>query len=192
MSAFERAAVQRVIDNALAAGVVPPAEVYDIRDRCGTGAQPGVWWEEQNPQVNYVGGCCDGDVHRGPGGCTCWTPVYDVEQAAPIRPGSPDDLQVRPDRCHDCAFRRDSPERRDESMRETLYALADEGQPFWCHDGMRRPARWVHPDGRTVAGDPADWHPAMVLHLPHRADGRVALLCAGWAARVRAGEVRHG
>jgi hypothetical protein len=130
--------------------------------------------------------------HERPrGGCYCWRPVFDVEQADPIPPASPDDIGVQARMCGDCAFRKGSPERAYEFEEEALFSLADEGTPFYCHDGMRRPVRWEHPDGRSIPGDPADWQPPMVCGLPYRTDGRPGLLCAGWAARAaRSDEMR--
>jgi hypothetical protein len=182
MSELERLAVQRVIDQATALGVDVPADIHEIAAKCAAGATPGGWWVEQNPGVDYTPGCCWGESLRGPDGCTCWTPVYNVDQAPPQPDG---DLQIRDSRCDDCAFRQDSPERANEVMEQALYALADTGQPFWCHDGMRRPHHWVHPDGRTVPGDPHDWRPPVADQIAYRANGQPGLLCAGWAARAR-------
>nr|MDT0660822.1 hypothetical protein [Micromonospora sp. DSM 115978] len=62
--------------------------------------------------------------------------------------------------------------------------LAVPTTPFWCHQGMRRPFRWEHPDGRTVDGSPDDYQPPTLAGVPFRADGSPGLLCAGWAART--------
>lgn len=134
------------------------------------------------PDAELIG-CCWGETINGLAGCNCWRPVYDVEQAAPdvravheavVRPGG---------RCGDCAYRRDSPEQADPWTAEELVTAATSGR-FWCHDGMRRPARWVHPGrpGVSVAGSTADWRPPVVDGVPYRADGSQALLCAGWRA----------
>lgn len=88
--------------------------------------------------------------------------------------------------CGDCAFRKDSPERREAFLEEALMELPTTGQPFYCHEDMRRPVRWEHPDGRTVEGSTADWQPPIIGGLPYRLDGRPGLLCAGWAARADA------
>lgn len=183
MSEFERFAIAKLIDKAAAAGVTVPNNVWALCSLHQTGSVGARLWAEQNPgAVPEI--CCDGSID-GPAECECWKPVYDVEQRPPILPTSPDDIQVRDSRCGDCAFRHDSPERADKWMEDALYAAADLGDPFWCHDGMRQPARWVHPDGRTVAGDPNDWQPPVVRGLAFRADGTTALLCSGWAARGR-------
>ncbi len=138
--------------------------------------------------------CCegtgywDGELAR----CTCWTPVYDEDQVSPCLPVDLAAVQARDGLCADCAFRPGSPERTDEYAREELYALADRGRPFWCHDGMRRPDRWVHPLGMTVSGDSDNWTPPTLNGVPFRADGRPAMLCAGWAKRAAAAGVRYG
>lgn len=134
------------------------------------------------------GMCCAGAAINGPHRCTCWRPVYDIEQVDPL----PDVPQVRPaGMCGDCAYRPGSPERQGDPDHagdaELLDDLAASGTPFWCHDGIRRPARWVHPPtGIEVPGHPADYEPPMVGAVPFRANGRMAFLCAGWAARGRA------
>lgn len=184
-SSLVRLAVQRLIDKANSLGVDVPADVQalarvDHADNLGA-----LLWVKANPdQVDEVFGCCYGEALGGAERCTCWTPVYDVDQADPVPPSSPDGIQVRHALCGDCAFRKDSAERADEWSEEALLSLPAAGEPFWCHDGMRRPVRWEHPDGRTVAGSTADWRPAKVGPVPFRADGRPGLLCAGWAARA--------
>lgn len=131
-------------------------------------------------------GCCIGEAVYGLEGCTCWAPVYDTEQSAPVvRPAH--EAVVRPGgRCGDCAYRRDSPENADPFTAEDLVTAAISGR-FWCHDGMRRPRVWVHPGrpGVKLPGSAADWRPAVVGDVPYRADGSQALLCAGWAAEGR-------
>ncbi|MEU4754889.1 hypothetical protein AB0F93_28345, partial [Micromonospora tulbaghiae] len=112
-------------------------------------------------------------------------PVFDVDQADPQLVTSPADITVRARMCGDCAYRPGSPERSEEFMAEELLALPEEGKAFYCHDGMRRPARWEHPDGRVVDGSTDDWQPPMVAGVPYRVAGRPGLLCAGWAAHGR-------
>lgn len=191
MNAFERSAVQRIVDKATAAGVEVPAAVSTWLDTCGSGSYAARAWAAAHPGEDGLG-CCWGDVSRGPEACICWVPVYALEQAPPRPPTSPQDLIAQPAMCGDCAFRKGSPERADAWTEVALLELAEEGKPFWCHAGMRRPAHWEHPDGRVVDGSPDDWKPPMVNGIPYRADGSPGLLCAGWmarAARAR-GEIR--
>jgi len=82
------------------------------------------------------------------------------------------------------AFRKDSPERSVAWEEEALLALPASGDPFWCHDGMRRPSTWRHPAGVLIDGDPADYRPPQRSGIPYRADGSPGLLCAGWMARA--------
>lgn len=187
VSAFERRAIQRIIDQANSLGVDVPKTITDLVCAGGPGNGGAVLWARAHPSEDGPG-CCWGDVINGADGCTCWVPVFDVEQVAPIPPASPDDIGVQTRMCGDCAFRKGSPERAVKYSEETLFDLAATGTPFYCHEGMRRPLRWKHPDGRTIDGSTDDWRPAMAAGLPYRADGRPGLLCAGWAARAsRAG-----
>lgn len=185
---LERRAIQRVIDLATELGVdVPPAvgQMVCVDAPVNNGAR---LWARAHPDKDGPG-CCWGDVIKGPEGCNCWVPVFDTVQADPVPPGRPDDIEVQAGMCGDCAFRKGSPEREHAYSEEALLSLPAEGKAFYCHEGMRRPVRWEHPDGRTVAGSPDDWQPPMVAGLPYRLDGRPGLLCAGWAARAaRAGE----
>jgi hypothetical protein len=129
--------------------------------------------------------CCMGSVNDGPTGCTCWSPIYDLEQVPPaaslvalLEAGI--EPVTRAKRCIDCAFRPDSPEReRDEDL---------EGLPnFWCHQGIRRPIAHRHPDGRIrPEADSADYQPPIVAGVPYRADGTPAERCAGHAQLARA------
>jgi hypothetical protein len=180
VSAFERAAVQRVIDRVTAAGGTVPPEVTAIMDRLdhGDGGHAARTWAREHPASIP---CCEASAYRDLESCTCWVPVFDVDQQ-PARPIGPGDLMVRPGgMCSDCAYRPGSPERVVDFTTDQLRSLPAEGTPFYCHDGIRRPAYWVHPEGRRVEGDPADYQPLVVRGAPYRADGRVALLCAGWA-----------
>lgn len=119
--------------------------------------------------------CCYGSCEYGPTGCTCWEPVFDLVQVAAI-PAKP---VTRRTRCVDCAFRPDSPER----------ARGDEVEDlphFWCHQGIRRPAAFRHPDGRVrKVSDSADYQPPIIDGVPYRADGTPADRCAGWAQTQR-------
>jgi hypothetical protein len=141
--------------------------------------------------------CCIGVIERGPAACTCWRPVYDLDQTDP----DPDTVialvlgteqpPTRHRMCEDCAYRPNSPERSgDERMAgdaDELERLAATGTRFWCHDGMRRPIAWRHPLGMRIpaAGD-GDYQPPIIEGIPWRADGSPGLLCAGWSARHRA------
>lgn len=157
---------------------------------CGADSVAAAAYAEAHPDGEgapvEAGFCCQGAAYRGLAACTCWEPVYDVEQA-PARTELIDgvprtELPARPSRCSDCAYRRDSPERADDYSEEQLLGLALCGEPFWCHDGLRRPASWRHSTlGVTLPGDPDDWKPLIVGGVPYRADGSPALLCAGWA-----------
>ena len=184
MSAFERFAVQRLLDQAADLGVELPAELRDVGALFhDAGTWPARRWAELNPRVEpESAGCCWGEVHRGHEHCLCWIAEFDVEQAEPRPPTGPADIAPEPTMCGDCAFRPGSPERADEWMASALYASASEGKPFFCHRGMRRPVRWRHPDGRVVDGSRDDWQPPMVRGLPYQADGSPGRLCTGWAA----------
>lgn len=126
--------------------------------------------------------CCYGGMHHGPAGCTCWEPVYDVEQADPSLARQP---ETRATCCGDCAYRNGSPER-DDDFGVELRDVAGDGSRFYCHVGMRRVAEWRHPSGRTLPGDPADYRPPVLGEVAFKADGTPASLCAGWAAHRRA------
>lgn len=132
------------------------------------------------------GACCVGAAMGGPSSCTCWEAVYDLEQADPDSDTSPG---VRSAPCDDCAYRPDSPERQgaahvkgDEAM---LQAIVESGQPFWCHQGMRRPVAYVHPSGARFVptGLEAAYAPPDDGGIPLRADGTPADICHGWFTR---------
>lgn len=141
------------------------------------------------------GACCYGEIMNGPSGCTCWKPEYDLDQQAPdgqaarwlaagVQP------VTRRLMCGDCAYRPASPEKSGAEGyagdAEFLEGIAARGERFWCHQGIRRPARWVHPSGAVHAGGLAAYSPPVVDAVPYRADGSPAELCAGWDARRRA------
>lgn len=189
MSAFEQTAIQRVIDKATAAGVPVSDEVHTALEHAAGGSNGGAMaWVAAHPDEDAwppeAFGCCWGSTMRGPAGCYCWVPVFDVEQAEPRPPACAEDLSARPSLCGDCAFRKGSPERADGFSEEALFASAEQGHPFWCHQGMRRPNRWVHPLLGEVEGSPDDWQPPIVNSIPYQADGSPGLLCAGWMARA--------
>lgn len=150
---------------------------------CGTGPS---WPDVGNSEVP----CCDGSAMFGPGRCTCWEPVYDLEQQ-PLQRGA--DAGTRDTKCVDCAYRPGSPERAGDPAaaadHEALLALARSGQTFWCHQGMRRPSRWRHPtSGVEIDGSTLNYEPPIADGKPWKADGTPGDLCAGWAA-IRAREV---
>jgi hypothetical protein len=189
VSSFERLAVQRIIDEATAAGIAVPDAVTEVAEHLAHAMDHSSYaartWAEQHPrEKDWPVGCCIGNDVGGPDRCTCWVPVYDAEQAEPQPITCAEDITVRHTLCGDCAFRKGSPERAETFLEETLFSLAEQRKPFYCHDGMRRPAYWQHPDGRTVEGSTADWQPPMLRGVPYRLDGRPGMLCAGWAARA--------
>jgi hypothetical protein len=149
-------------------------------------------WEAQHPMADDWVPCCSTSAMAArQDACTCWEPVYDMEQATPQLLTSVTELHVQPRPCGDCAYRPGSPELSDEHSAEKLQAItAQPDTPFYCHEGMRRPAYWRHPDGRTVPGEPADYQPPVIAAVPYRADGSPGLLCAGWAARLAANTAR--
>lgn len=132
-------------------------------------------------------GCCWGTTIYGPHRCTCWEPVYDVDQAEPDVDAQ---CGIGPvGGCHDCAYRADSPERAgDELVRndeDDLHYLVAKGIPFWCHQGMRRPIKYVHPSGAEYVppGIEHAFGPPEVNGRPYKADGSPGDLCGGWAQR---------
>lgn len=130
------------------------------------------------------GGCCYGAT-LGPDRCTCWEPVYDVDQQ-PIRAGMPmPPVPVR--MCGDCAYRPGSPERRgDESYTgnaDFLDELVATATPFYCHAGIRRATAWRHPADVEIPGHPGAYDPPIKDAVPYKADGTPANLCAGWLLR---------
>jgi len=137
----------------------------------------------QWPETPTTGSCCWGSVLDGADGCTCWEPVYDLDQQ-PIQKDEP--VAVRGAMCIDCAYRPNSPERRGDPTAaadaEKLQALAARGTTFWCHQGIRRPTHWVHPSGVTKPGDPMNYCPPSADGIPFKADGHPADHCAGWSA----------
>jgi hypothetical protein len=181
VSGFERYAIQRLIDQIREVGGDVPPEVTSTL-AAHVGSYPARTWAAEHPDEDRAP-CCYASWND-PDRCSCWRPVYDVEQTEPRPPERAEDLRVRGNLCGDCAFRKGSPERADAWSEEALFTAAGTGIPFWCHDGMRRPSHWVHPDGRVVEGDPADYTPPTRSGIPYRADGSPGLLCAGWMARA--------
>lgn len=141
------------------------------------------------------GTCCMGAAVYGPNRCTCWVPVFDLEQAdidqdavralaAGVAPN------IRERMCPDCAYRPNSPEKSGDGTyvgdADTLEGLALRGERFWCHQGVRKPVAWRHPSGAEIPGHDGGYEPPIINNVPYRADGTPAELCAGWDARRRA------
>lgn len=127
-------------------------------------------------------GCCYGSVVYGPDRCTCWEPIYDTEQADADLSTEP---TTRAKRCHDCAFRPDSPERATEDGREELEDIVGNlDRTFWCHQGMRKVIGYRHPDGREKPADPDydSYEPLKHDAIAYNADGSAGARCAGWAS----------
>lgn len=135
--------------------------------------------------------CCDGAASKGPAWCTCWMPVYDLEQQ---QPDTSTAHAVRTGMCGDCAYRPGSPEKSgDDSYRgdaNELERLAAQDR-FWCHQGFRKPLRWRHPAGIEIDGHPGNYDPPSVDFVPYKANGTPGELCAGWDARRRALTAQH-
>jgi hypothetical protein len=192
VSEIERRAVQKVIDRARELGMgdqIPQSilELASVHDHNG-GA---VRWARANPdEKTWPGGCCVGNDVYGPERCTCWVPVFDLEQSTELQEiASPLDCDERDKLCGDCAFRPDSPERSDNDgfTEDTLFDMTRSGgrQMFFCHQGVRRAIRYEHPDGRVIEAGPGDYQPVYTGPVPHRADGRAGEVCAGYALHVR-------
>lgn len=131
-------------------------------------------------------GCCYGELHHGPEGCTCWEPTFDDEQAEPDTSTRP---KTRAKCCRDCAYRKGSPERVRGEGPDLRDLAGSPGRAFWCHQGMRLIVAWRHPDGRERPAHPGDYFPAIVNGVPYLADGTAGQRCAGWAT-IREGLLR--
>lgn len=179
---LERRGIELLIDKATAMGVPVPDEIRRILSDGSVHNTGAFLWSQAHPDDDEFRSCCIGNDVKGPEHCTCWLPEWNAVQAEPVLPPKAEDLAPQSRMCGDCAFRPGSPEREDEWLADSLYSLPAQNQPFYCHDGMRRPVRWRHPDGRTIDGSTADWQPPIVNGIPYRLDGRAGSLCAGWAA----------
>ena len=126
--------------------------------------------------------CCTGSAVYGPHRCTCWEPVYDRGQMVPDE-SLP--AVIGRECCKDCAFLLDSPERTgadgyDHNSAEDLERIAwSDSEIFYCHHGMRRVLKWVHPSGQEIEAHPGEYAPAIVGNQAYRADGTPAAVCAG-------------
>lgn len=133
--------------------------------------------------------CCYGEAFGGPMRCTCWEPVYDVEQTPPADGGAPpteEEIPTRSKCCHDCAYRNGSPEReRGEGEQLDDWAL-DGRSEFWCHQGVRRIVAYRHPDGTVLPAGDGEYAPPQgsdpLRPVVFKADGTIGERCAGWAA----------
>lgn len=145
-------------------------------------APPGI--TDDSPSL----GCCWGDVLDGPTRCTCWEPVFDLEQKVLDNGGRvppKDEIPTRSKCCHDCAYRNGSPERERGEGEELLDHARATYREFWCHQGVRRIVAWEHPDGRRVEEPPGCYAPPQgppERPVVWKADGSVGERCAGWAA----------
>lgn len=125
-------------------------------------------------------GCCYGSI-MGPDRCTCWEPVYDIEQSDPNLFDAP---EPRAEPCADCAFRSDSPESRGDERYQSYEFTPT--QPFYCHQGMRRIVAYRHPSGAKVAAAVQDrWSPPERDGIVYKANGMAGDICAGWWSRAR-------
>lgn len=185
---LEKKGVQRLIGKAekLGVGDQVPQHLRDLVTMDHSFNGGAMAWTRAHPEdEDQIRGCCAGESIKGAEFCSCWVPEFDLPQQDLIPPAD-GEMQPRADLCVDCAYRPGSPETADEWMAETLRNLPASGDLFFCHQGMRRPVLWRHPDGRTIPGSPADYQPPFdALGRPYRADGRVGEICAGWAACSR-------
>ena len=132
--------------------------------------------------------CCMGVAVHGPGGCTCWDPVCDIETQADHDGSAPCPAR---DMCSDCAYRKNSPERNGADGyagdADELDHIVIAGKRFFCHQGVRKVLHYLHPCGMTVPAHPADyaWRFAVVgsEKFPIKADGSPADICGGWFKR---------
>ncbi|WKW87196.1 hypothetical protein SAVBUCKETDAWG_70 [Gordonia phage Savbucketdawg] len=133
------------------------------------------------------GACCYGAAFTDGDNCTCWEPVNEPAPV-PIEQCQEGPMPVNRYRCGDCAYRRDSPERQAIDGDTMPYTP---GGVFMCHVGMPRAVRYEHPSGAVVEhpdpdGPHADYDPVTRGDRAWQADGRPAVVCAGWAADDRA------
>lgn len=140
--------------------------------------------EEDWPDLGLI--CCPGSAALGPGRCTCWRPV--VVQAEPLPPTP---LVTRSERCVDCAFRPDSPERKNGELEYVIDAIPSGNSPFYCHQGTTPVVEYRHPSGavfrpRLDEDVPMDYQPRYnSAFRPCKDDGSQQDICAGWASEAR-------
>lgn len=139
---------------------------------------------------DFYGVCCAGAAMYGRDRCTCWEPIYDLEQQPLANSGEP--LELIPTRakcCGDCAYRVGSPEREAGDGDWLVELATGDGRVFWCHQGMRRVVSFRHPDGRELPAGDGDYRPPIgpaERPVAWKANGSVGDRCAGWAAHWRA------
>jgi len=128
--------------------------------------------------------CCYGAAVYDGERCTCWESVVEPEPTQDVQEGP---MPVNAQRCGDCAYRRDSPERQ---LRDGDGMPYVPGGVFLCHVGMPKVVRIEHPCGETRDVPPGvendDYRPVERGYRAWQADGRPAVVCAGWAADHRA------
>lgn len=129
------------------------------------------------------GPCCMASAMRGPRACSCWQPIYDLDQITELALDAA--VETRSSCCDDCAYRNGSPERAD-GYDDELSELAGSRSVFACHQGMRRVIFWRHPDGRELPAGDGAYDPPVVGAVAFKADGQPAERCAGWASHRRA------
>ena len=131
--------------------------------------------------------CCMAAI-IDPTDCTCWRPMIVPHPTQAVQAGP---APVRRSRCGDCAYRRDSRERR-EMEGDPPHFYPD--HTFYCHAGLPRVWAWVHPSGAVRLTprhpDTDDYRPILRNGTVWQADGRPGIVCAGWAADKRAYEER--
>lgn len=138
--------------------------------------------------------CCYPSAEDGPNACTCWEPVYDLDQAPTLASGL-EHIETRSEMCTDCAFRPDSPERQgDDRYNHASDDELRELDHFWCHQGMRKPVAYRHPYGITLTADHDAYDPPQRtvgnIRVPFKADGTPGDRCAGFDAWKRIGASR--
>lgn len=138
-------------------------------------------------RVDEYGTCCAGAAIYGVDRCTCWEPIYDLEQQPLANDVPPKEIPTQSKCCEDCAYRNGSPERSEEDGTERLLEIAyTDGQEFWCHQGCRRVVAFRHSEtGEILPAGDGDYRPPIGPEerpVVWKADGTVAARCAGWNA----------
>lgn len=110
---------------------------------------------------------CIGSAVYGPERCTCDN-LSDEDHIQCIRDAWRAEMERNGEPCHDCAFRKGSPEQ------DIIDRIARQDAPFRCHQGMPFNASSVAQGGSVV-----DYCPQSPVGYP---------ICAGW---LRARESRR-
>lgn len=186
---LERRALAGLVAEAdrLGLGDQVPAMMRDLVDGHGPSNGGAILWNRAHPDDPTPRDCCDPQRVKGAAYCVCWEPEYNTTQQPLTEPGD-GEMTTRPGgMCGDCAYRPGSDEMQYPLVREALLDLGLTGGMFFCHDGMRTPTLWRHPDGRSIPGADGDYDQVVDdLGRPYRTNGRVAFICAGFAARSSA------